>query len=53
MRGSFFNPLTSLLFLKSLKILNKSKNVFMHLKENRALPGMIQNVVMALFESSF
>ena len=39
------NPLTPLLFLKNLNILNKFKFCFVS-NENRALPRMIQNVVL-------
>ena len=46
------NPLTPLLFLKNLKILNKFNNIFLSSNEDRALRGMIQNVVMASFESN-
>ena len=41
------NPLTPLLFLENLKILNKFENCFLSLIEDRALPGIIKNVVMA------
>ena len=45
------NPLTPLLFLKSFKKFSaKFKNLFLFLNEDRALPVMIQIVVMALFE---
>ena len=35
------------------QILNKFKNLFLSLSKDRTLPGMIQNVVMASFESIF
>ena len=51
-----FNPLNTLLLLKSLKILKKFKNFFLSFngdRARRALPRMIQNVVLGSFESIF
>ena len=47
------NPLNTLLLLKSLKILKKFKNFFLSFNGDRALPRMIQNVVLGSFESIF
>ena len=41
-----FNPLTPLLFLKNLKILNNFKNFVLSLNEDRALPGNLKAFVM-------
>ena len=47
------NPLNTLFFLKSLKILKKFKNLFLSFNGDRALPRTIQNVVLVSFESIF
>ena len=47
------NPLNTLLFFNSFKILNKFKNLFLTLNEDRALRQMIQNVLLSSFESIF
>ena len=49
----WINPLNTLLLLKSLKILKKFKNFFLSFNGDRALPRMIQNVVLGSFESIF
>ena len=45
--------MNTLLLLKSLKILKNFKNFFLSFNGDRALPRMIQNVVLGSFESIF
>ena len=47
-----YNPLTPLLFLKNLKILNKFKNFSLSLNGNSALPGM-ENPLLGPFQNLF
>ena len=51
--STVFNLLNTLLLLKSLKILKNFKNFFLSFNGDRALPRMIQNVVLGSFESIF